>query len=112
MPSGYRAEALIPPARRATSPVEILLPHADVGRQVIADELRKQGAQVVEVVAYRTVATDPEREGQPDVYACSSRAASMSSRSRAVRGANMVSVLGQSRQSTCFGRRSSPRLGL
>ena len=35
---------------------------------MIADELRKHGAQVVEVVAYRTVATDPEREGQPDVY--------------------------------------------
>ncbi len=33
---------------------------------MIAEELRKQGAEVTEVVAYRTVATEPERE--PDVY--------------------------------------------
>ena len=70
MPSDYRAEALIH-ALTQTGDLEgkkILLPHADIGREVIADELRKRGAQVVEVVAYRTVATDPEREGQPDVY--------------------------------------------
>jgi len=70
MPSEYRAEALIH-ALTQTSDLEgkkILLPHADIGREVIADELRKRGAQVIEVVAYRTVATDPEREGQPDVY--------------------------------------------
>ena len=35
---------------------------------MIADELRKQGADVTEIVAYRTVVTDPEREGEPDVY--------------------------------------------
>jgi uroporphyrinogen III methyltransferase / synthase len=70
MPSEYRAEALIH-ALSQTGDLEgkkVLLPHADVGREVIADELRKRGAQVIEVVAYRTVATDPEREGQPDVY--------------------------------------------
>jgi uroporphyrinogen-III synthase len=48
--------------------LNILLPHADIGREVIADELRKQGAHVTEVVAYRTVMTEPEREGEPDVY--------------------------------------------
>ena len=66
----YKRQALIH-ALTQTSDLEgkkILLPHADIGREVIADELRKRGAQVVEVVAYRTVATDPEREGQPDVY--------------------------------------------
>ena len=70
MPSEYRAEALIH-ALALTGDLagkKILLPHADIGREIIGDELRKQGAQVVEVVAYRTVATDPEREGQPDVY--------------------------------------------
>src|SRR4029077_2371605 len=46
----------------------ILLPHADIGREVIADELRKQGAHVTEVIAYRTIMTEPEREGEPDVY--------------------------------------------
>jgi uroporphyrinogen III methyltransferase/synthase len=70
MPSEYRAEALVAALTQHDhlEGKKILLPHADVGREVIADELRKKGAQVVEVVAYRTVATDPEREGQPDVY--------------------------------------------
>ena len=35
--------------------LRILLPHADIGREVLADELRKRGADVTEVVAYRTV---------------------------------------------------------
>jgi uroporphyrinogen III methyltransferase / synthase len=48
--------------------MKILLPHADIGREVIADELRKQGADITEVIAYRTVATDAERDGDPDIY--------------------------------------------
>ena len=35
---------------------------------MLADELRKQGADVTEVVAYRTVVAEPEREGEPDIY--------------------------------------------
>jgi uroporphyrinogen III methyltransferase/synthase len=47
----------------------LLLPRGDIGRQVIADELRRRGATVVEVVAYRTVLMDPEREGGgPDIF--------------------------------------------
>src|SRR4029077_7417052 len=42
--------------------------HADIGREVIADELRKQGADVTEVIAYRTTVVEPEREGEPDSY--------------------------------------------
>ena len=30
--------------------------------------MRKQGADVTEVIAYRTVAVDADREGEPDVY--------------------------------------------
>ncbi len=69
-PPEYRAEAIL----RALSESgdvrgkRILLPHADIGRELLADELRKKGAEVTEVVAYRTVAVDPEREGEPDVY--------------------------------------------
>lgn len=48
--------------------IRFLLPRADIGREVIGEELRKRGAVVTEVVAYRTVAIDPEREGEPDVY--------------------------------------------
>jgi uroporphyrinogen III methyltransferase/synthase len=66
-PAEYRAEAVV----RALTDVrglKVLLPRADIGREVIADELRKQGADVTEVVAYRTVVAEPEREGEPDVY--------------------------------------------
>jgi uroporphyrinogen III methyltransferase/synthase len=71
---------LIPPESRAESVVQalleqgsvegvrFLLPRADIGREVIGEELRKRGAMVSEVVAYRTVAIDPERDGEPDVY--------------------------------------------
>ena len=70
VPGEYRAEALAR-ALSETGPMSglrILLPHADIGREVIADELRAQGAQVTEVISYRTVATDLEREGGPDIY--------------------------------------------
>jgi uroporphyrinogen-III synthase len=30
--------------------------------------LRRLGAEVTEVVAYRTVAAEPEREGEPDIF--------------------------------------------
>jgi uroporphyrinogen III methyltransferase / synthase len=69
-PAEYRAEAV---ARAMTeygdvTDQKVLLPHADIGREVLAEELRRHGADVTEVVAYRTVVADPEREGEPDVY--------------------------------------------
>lgn len=69
-PAEYRAEGLV----RALSEtgdvhgLKVLLPHADIGRELVADELRKRGALVTEVVAYRTVVAEPEREGEPDIY--------------------------------------------
>lgn len=45
-----------------------LIPRADIGREVIGEELRKRGAVVTEVIAYRTVAIDPERDTELDVY--------------------------------------------
>lgn len=48
--------------------MKVLLPRADIGREVVADELKKHGADVTEVVAYRTVVAEPEREGEPDIY--------------------------------------------
>jgi uroporphyrinogen III methyltransferase/synthase len=69
-PPEYRAEALL----RALSDtgdlrgLKILLPHADIGRELITEELRKQGAEVTEVVAYRTIAAEADREGEPDIY--------------------------------------------
>jgi uroporphyrinogen III methyltransferase/synthase len=72
-PAEYRAEGVlramvesVPGGRLAGQ--KILLPHADIGREVLGDELRKNGADVTEVVAYRTIAVEPEREGEPDIY--------------------------------------------
>ncbi len=68
-PHEFRAESL---ARAIVEGVGVpgrrfLLPRADIGREVIAEELRKQGAEVTEVVAYRTLA-EADRNGDPDVY--------------------------------------------
>jgi uroporphyrinogen III methyltransferase/synthase len=48
--------------------LKVLLPRGDIGREVIADDLRRRGAEVTEPIAYRTVVPDPEREGEPDIY--------------------------------------------
>jgi len=70
VPAEHRAEAIVQAMAEQVrlQGARVLLPRADIGREVIADELRKKGADVTEVVAYRTVATDPERDGEPDVY--------------------------------------------
>jgi len=58
------AESLVRTGRVAGS--RILLPRAEVARAILADALRQAGAQVVEVVVYRTVAA-VEGSG-PDMY--------------------------------------------
>jgi uroporphyrinogen III methyltransferase/synthase len=70
VPAEYRAEALVDAIGHAgpTGGLRVLLPRADIGRELVGDELRKRGADVTEVVAYRTVVVDPERDGEPDVY--------------------------------------------
>jgi uroporphyrinogen III methyltransferase/synthase len=69
-PSEYTAEAVVHAIADADDVRgrRILLPRADIGRELVAEELRKQGAEVVEVVAYRTVVVEPEREGELDIY--------------------------------------------
>ncbi len=70
VPAESKAEAVVQ-AMRDTVTLEgsrVLLPRADIGREIIAEGLRKSGADVTEVVAYRTVAVDPDRDGSPDVY--------------------------------------------
>ncbi len=70
VPAEHRAEGVV----RALLEFEdvrgrkVLLPRAEMGRELIADELRRHGAEVTEVVAYRTVVVEPEREGEPDIY--------------------------------------------
>jgi uroporphyrinogen III methyltransferase/synthase len=70
IPAEYRAESVLV-AMTQTADVRglrVLLPRADIGRELIAEELRRMGADVTEVVAYRTISADPERDGEPDVY--------------------------------------------
>jgi len=69
-PAEYRAEAVVRAMAEFTEIAgqKVLLPHADIGREVVAEELRKQGAEVTEVVAYRTIVAEAEREGEPDIY--------------------------------------------
>jgi uroporphyrinogen III methyltransferase/synthase len=46
----------------------VLLPRADIGREVIAEQLREAGALVTDVIAYRNVLDDPQTSGGPDIY--------------------------------------------
>jgi uroporphyrinogen III methyltransferase / synthase len=70
MPAEYRAETIVLALSEnaGVHGLKVLLPRADIGRELIAEELRRQGADVTDIVAYRTVVTDPEHEGEPDVY--------------------------------------------
>jgi len=70
IPAEYRAEAVVRAIAEAgdVKGRRVLLPHADIGRELIADGLRNLGAEVSEVIAYRTVAVETEREGEPDIY--------------------------------------------
>lgn len=70
MPNEYRAEALFE-AMAATGTLagaRVLLPRADIARELLADELRVQGADVTEVKAYRTLPVEPGTNGEPDLY--------------------------------------------
>ncbi|MEO5896292.1 MAG: uroporphyrinogen-III C-methyltransferase [Vicinamibacterales bacterium] len=69
-PAEYRGEALLD-ALTAAGPLakkKFLLPRADIAREVLADELREAGADVTEVVAYRTTLAEPERGPDQDIY--------------------------------------------
>jgi uroporphyrinogen III methyltransferase/synthase len=70
VPAEYRADTLAQTliASGDVRGRRVFLPRADIGREVLAEELRKQGAQVTEAVAYRTVAADPDSDGGPDLY--------------------------------------------
>jgi uroporphyrinogen III methyltransferase / synthase len=70
VPSEFRAEAVIAAlaALGSLNGAKVLLPRADIGRDVIADELRTAGATVTDVIAYRTLIEDVQREGDPDIY--------------------------------------------
>jgi uroporphyrinogen III methyltransferase/synthase len=70
VPREHRAERAVE-AMRAHGELrgaKVLFPRSEIAREVLADDLRKAGALVTDVVAYRTLAAEPQREGDPDVY--------------------------------------------
>ncbi len=70
IPREFRADAVVASllALGSMAGVRVLLPRADIGREVIGEQLREAGAVVTEVVAYRTILEDAQREGDPDIY--------------------------------------------
>jgi uroporphyrinogen III methyltransferase/synthase len=70
MPAEHRAEGVAEAMREAADleGARILLPRADIAREVIGEELRKSGANVTEVIAYRTVPEAGSRDTDPDIY--------------------------------------------
>ena len=70
VPAEFRAEALVHAlaAEGSLHGGRILFPRGDIAREVVGDELRRAGADVTEVIAYRTLIDDVQREGEPDIY--------------------------------------------
>jgi uroporphyrinogen III methyltransferase/synthase len=70
VPNEFRAEALVTAivAQGSLDGARVLLPRADIGREVIAERLRAAKAIVTEAIAYRTVLEDAQADGTPDVY--------------------------------------------
>jgi uroporphyrinogen III methyltransferase/synthase len=70
VPDEYRAEGVLRTlaAQGPLDGVRVLLPRSDIGREVIAEQLRNAGAAVTDVIAYRTVLDEQQRDGDPDAY--------------------------------------------
>jgi uroporphyrinogen III methyltransferase/synthase len=69
-PEEYRAESLVGALADGASlkSARILLPRADIGRDVLAEQLRDAGADVDDVIAYRTTLAQGTGEGDRDIY--------------------------------------------
>jgi uroporphyrinogen III methyltransferase/synthase len=69
-PAEFRADALLD-ALKAFGPLHgqrILIPRTNIARDRLAEELREAGAEVVDIVAYRTIPGGIERSGEYDIY--------------------------------------------
>ena len=63
VPTEYIAEAILPGLGEDISGKRFLLPHSDLARTTLTNEIRSAGGVVDEVVAYRTVACQPDISG-------------------------------------------------
>jgi uroporphyrinogen III methyltransferase / synthase len=70
MPDEANSEAVMEALRAAgkLKGARVLLPRADIAREVLADQLRDAGAEVAEVAAYRTMLGETERDADQDIY--------------------------------------------
>ena len=70
MPLEHRAEAVLEILRRTADlpGKRVLLPRADLARELLATELRRSGAEVADVTAYRTVLAGGDRDTGPDIF--------------------------------------------
>jgi uroporphyrinogen III methyltransferase / synthase len=70
VPDESRAEAVFDALKAAVTlaGTKFLLPRADIAREALPEQLRDAGAEVTEVVAYRTVIAGGDRDTDHDVY--------------------------------------------
>jgi uroporphyrinogen III methyltransferase/synthase len=70
VPDEFRADAVVAAMTtdHSIDGATVLVPRADIGRDVIAEGLRAAGAIITDVVAYRTVLEDAQQDGAPDIY--------------------------------------------
>jgi uroporphyrinogen III methyltransferase / synthase len=70
VPTDFRAEGVVEALSRIMplAGTRFLLPRADVGRERLAEALRSAGAEVTDVVAYRTLPAEPDPDRDPDIY--------------------------------------------
>ena len=70
VPEEYRADGVVHALRqgRDLTGTRILLPRADLARDLLPATLRQAGADVTAVTAYQTAPVDLERDGGPDIY--------------------------------------------
>ena len=70
VPEEYRARAVVRTLclDRDLTGMHILLPRANLARDLLPAELRQAGADVTAVTAYRTAPVDLEAAGGPDIY--------------------------------------------
>ncbi|MDP7690427.1 MAG: uroporphyrinogen-III C-methyltransferase [Vicinamibacterales bacterium] len=70
VPDEYRAEAVIRAlgVDRDLTGRRVLLPRADLARDLLPEKLRQAGADVTAVIAYQTAPVDLEAVGGPDIY--------------------------------------------
>ncbi len=62
VPAEYRAEAIVEGLRDKIQPGQhVLLPRADIGREVLISEIEKMGARVDNIHVYRTVVPEQDR---------------------------------------------------